>query len=285
MHMYADDTQLYLCLDPKDDHMDDYLKKLEHCVSHITLWMDQNFLKLNKDKTEYILLNQKGTFTCEQTSLKLGNCVIKPTDTVRNLGVVFDKHMTMETHVNATCKAAYYNLYRISKIRKYLSEKSTKTLVHALVISKLDYANSLLYGVSSNVLRKLQRVQNMAARLVTKTKKREHITPALMRLHWLPVKERIFYKVLLTVYKCLHGCAPEYLQDIVTLHVPKRSLRSGTQRLLVKPQSKLKVGDRRFAVSGPELWNNLPLELRLISSISAFKSQLKTHLFKKAYYL
>ena len=135
-----------------------------------------------------------------------------------------------------------------------------------------------------DMIQKLQMVQNRAARLVTRTRKYEHITPVLKRLHWLPVKVRIEFKLLLLVYKALHGLAPSYLRDLLTEYQPSRSLRSSSLKMLLVPRTKLKTfGDRAFSISGPKLWNDLPLDIRTSESIGTFKSRLKTHFFTQSY--
>ena len=171
-------------------------------------------------------------------------------------------------------------------IRKYLDIDATKTLVHAYVTSRLDYCNSLVYGMAKEFTEKLQRVQNTAARLITRTRKFDHITPILKDLHWLPIVERIKYKVLLLAYKAQHGLAPKYLEDLVVPYVPPRdNLRSKDQHLLEdKVRTKLKsYGDRSFRKAAAVLWNALPLYLRMAKSVTIFKSQLKTYLFKIKY--
>jgi len=126
-------------------------------------------------------------------------------------------------------------------------------------------------------------VLNASARLISGTRKHDHITHVLKDLHWLPVKQRIKFKLLLTVYKCLNGSAPLYLRRRLNL-VNNPKLRSFNKNLLIVPQSKTKLyGDRRFSVAGPRYWNLLPVEIRLSSSIHIFKSKLKTFLFKEAY--
>ena len=169
-------------------------------------------------------------------------------------------------------------LRNISKIRKYLTEETTEILVHAFVSSKLDYCNSLLYGLPKHMISSLQSVQNTAARIVTLTKKFDHITPVLIQLHWLPVQ------VLLLVYKALNGMAPLYMTDLLSYRTCSRALRSTHQKLLAVPKSRLKTyGDRAFSVAAPKLWNELQLDLRSLDTINFFKKHLKTDLFKKAY--
>ena len=142
-----------------------------------------------------------------------------------------------------------------------------------------DYANALLYGISNTSLERIQKVQNAAARIVTLTRKRDHITPVLYNLHWLPIKERIEYKILLTPL-----LTPRYIIDLLYVYVPKRNLRSSSDRKLVVPTYNLETyGRRSFRVSAPILWNSLPQNIRLCDSIGTFKRELKTHLFRIAY--
>ena len=211
-------------------------------------------------------------------------CLISPDATTKNLGIVYDSTLSMENQVNAVCRGAYLRLHNISRIRRFLTQDATKTLIQAFVISKLDCGNALLSGVSTNLLRKLQRVQNMAARVITFTLRREHISPVLRSLHWLPIHRRIEFKILLLVYLCLHDIAPQYLADMLTTHAVTRSLRSTDKQLLVVPRSKLKRhGDRSFNVVAPVLWNSLPECMKSSSSVASFKRTLKTFLFRQEY--
>lgn len=155
-------------------------------------------------------------------------------------------------------------------------------MVHAFITSKLDYCNSLYYGLPKYLLKRLQCIQNSAARLVVQASKFDHVTPVLIKLHWLPVRFRIMFKILLMVYKCLHDMAPPYLANVIKPRKTSRSLRSTTMEYLEEQRSRLVTyGDRSFSVAGPKLWNNLPLQIRKSSSIQSFKKELKSHLFKK----
>ena len=152
----------------------------------------------------------------------------------RNLGVIFDSRLTNFSHINSICRSASLALRNIGRVRKHLNQANTEHLVRAFITSRLDYCNSLLCGLPAKEINKLQRLQNSAARLVTKCKLREHITPILKELHWLPVDHRIIFKVLIT-FKIICGCAPAYLKDLLEPYVPRRSLRSAYTRPIRRP--------------------------------------------------
>ena len=139
--------------------------------------------------------------------------------------------------------------------------------------------------VNSFDFNKLQRLQNSAARLVTKSKIREHITPILSKLHWLPVKQRIIFKLLMMIFKIIHNYAPKYLTELLESYNPRRTLRSGFQNQLVVPRSSTTTyGDRAFSIAAPKLWNSLPVTFKDIDSLDIFKTKVKTYLFQNAYF-
>jgi hypothetical protein len=189
------------------------------------------------------------------------------------MGVILDHHLKMSSHVSNICKSASYSLRRIGQIRRYLNPASTEKLVHAFISSKLDYCNSVLHGLPDKDLSKLQRIQNSAARLVTSKNKHEHITPVLLTLHWLPVKKRIVFKILLLTFKVLHGLAPCYLSDLLVVQQPLRKLRSNSNNaiLLTTPRYRTDTyGKRAFSSSAPRLWNKLPTSIILVSLILVY---------------
>src|SRR6056300_91499 len=248
--------------------------------------MTTNKLKLNQDKTELLFFSSKYSPQKIIPSLQFGSEIIKPSTHARNIGVIFDTHLTMACHINNICKSSFYHLRNIAKIRKFISFQTTETLVHSFVSSKLDNCNSLLLGLPNKLLEKLQFVQNAAAKVINLSRKQEHVTPILINLHWLPIKSRIEYKTLLLTFKALHGLSPVYIQDLISRYKPKRNLRSSSQLLLTAQSYNLEsYGHRSFSVAAPELWNSLPMSIRHSSSLASFKSELKTHLFKLAYSL
>ena len=198
---------------------------------------------------------------------------------------MFDKSLSMNVQINKLCQAGYLELRRISSIRHYLTKEATATLVSSLVLSRLDYANSLLAGLPQKCTDKLQRVMNCAARLIYRSSKRDHITPLLSELHWLPISQRIQYKIALICFNIISNTAPLYLSQLLELYTPSRSLRSSADtRTFRVPQYRRKFqGGRAFSYIGPVIWNSLPFHVRHAQSTSSFKSKLKTHLFSISY--
>ena len=215
--------------------------------------------------------------------LRVGNAIIKPVTEVRDLGVTFDSTLTLHNHINNICQSGSLSLHQIGKIRKFITQEYAERIVHAFVSSKLDYCNGILYGLLQNQIQKLKRLQNSAPRLVTRTKKSEHITPVLINLHWLPVQQKIIFKVLLDPYKALNGLAPDYLLTLLIVYKPTCSLRSSaanTCNLSVPKSRTTTYGDRSFTYACPKLCNQLPQHIKLSETLESFKSKLKTHLFK-----
>ncbi len=135
---------------------------------------------------------------------------------VKNLGVILETNLSFSSHVKAVTKSAYYHLKNIARIRCFVSSQDSEKLVHAFITSRVDYCNGLLTGLTKKTIRKLQLIQNAATRILTRTRKSEHITPVLRSLHWLPVTFRIDFKVLLLVNKSLNGLGPKYIADMLT---------------------------------------------------------------------
>jgi hypothetical protein len=270
---------VYVSFKPTDVNMKNATDSLIRCMADIRRWMDANFLKLNEGKTELIMFGspqqlRKTSFT----GLTIGDASISPSSVVRNLGAYLDSNMTMSAHIGKVCSSAYLQLRNISRIRPFLTQKTTEQMVHAFITSRLDMGNALLYRLPQTQLGRLQRIQISAARLVTRSPRREYITPVLYRLNWLPVEQRIQFKILLQVYRAVNDNNPVYLSELLHVYKPTRQLRSGSApgALLVVPRTQTVWGDRSFCKAAPQLWNSLPCGLRLANCITSFKCALKT---------
>ena len=258
---------------------------MQECIGDVKSWMTFNKLKLNDEKTEALIISsQRMSLSAPLPSeLVVGHASVPFSKFAKNLGVVLDSHLTMNAQVGNVIRSVNFELRRISSIRHVLTVEATKTLISAFVLSRLDYCNSLLVNCPQDLLSRLQRIQNSAARLVLKAPRRDHITPHLRTLHWLPIDARIKYKIACLCFRAINGTGPDYLAKLVQIYTPPRTLRSSSDTLtLSKPRISTKTyGERSFSYSAPVIWNSLPYSIRAAETDTAFRSALKTHLFQE----
>ena len=188
------------------------MQKIESCLEDIGTWMSLNKLKLNSEKTELLVIGSQNLSASQFPSFTaIDGSVTQPSQFVRNIGVIFDNKLNMERQVAAICKSTFFQIRNISRIRKFLSVSCTKAFVHAFVTCRLDNCNSLLYGFPKYLVHRLQLVQNCAARLILCGRKFDRITPLLKELHWLPLEQRIIFKISLVTFKALNNLCPSLL--------------------------------------------------------------------------
>ena len=237
--------------------------------------MAQNWLKLNDDKTEFIIIGSPCNLKKAVTEyIVVGDHKIFKSKQVRNMGAILTLLLQWKLRSLKTAQTAWYHLYSISKIRPYLTTEQTRCVIHAYVTSRLDQNNSLLSGVpETTLLCKLQKVQNDAAKLILGRRKWDHATPFLQELHWLPVSQHYIFKTVLLVYKTLQGDSLSYLQDLLKPCLCDRDgMRSADDIThLDEPTTQYKTfGDCAFSVFGPKMWKMLPKDVRLSTSYSLF---------------
>ncbi|KAK3534277.1 hypothetical protein QTP86_008690 [Hemibagrus guttatus] len=278
-HCYADDTQLIFSFPPSDTTAS---ARISACLADISSWMTAHQLKLNPSKTELLIIPGDPS-PAQDLVISLSNSMTSPTASARNLGVTMDNQLSFSSHVTNVTRSCRFLLYNIRRIRPFLSTQATQVLIQSLVISRLDYCNSLLAGLPLNAICPLQMIQNAAARLVFNLPKFSHTTPLLRSLHWLPVAAPIRFKTLMLAYKAKNGPAPSYLKALVTSCTAPRLLRSTSTARLVPPslREKGRYTSRLFSVLAPRRWNELPLGIRTAENLTVFKRQLKTYLFLK----
>ena len=242
--------------------------------------MSTNKLKLNPYKTEFLLIGnerQRSKYL-SMFPIELLGVKTNPAKSARNLGVIFDKNYTC-SHISVVCSSCFYHMRDLRHIRRHLELDSAKLLATSLVSSRLDYCNSLLYGIADIDVTRLQRVQNQLAHLVTKSPPFTRSIPLLCYLQWLPVRFRILFKINLLTYKTLREKQPVYLHSMLAASIPSRSLRSSNDNSFSVPGVKTNTGARAFHSCAPSLWNNLLLSVHSACSVATFKKYLKTHLF------
>ena len=192
-HGYADDTQNYLSFWPMSGYGDNHFEsitKLENCIEAVHHWMQTNFLKLNENKTEFIILGlSKQLKKVGSITIKIGEDIIPNVPAVKNPGIFLDAELKHTTHINKLTHSSFNTLHNISRVRCHLDQETTKILVQTLILSKLDYCNSLLLGTLKYNIAKLQRIQNMSCRLIHQLPKYSTINTHLAQLHWLKMQE------------------------------------------------------------------------------------------------
>jgi hypothetical protein len=206
---------------------------------------------------------------------------------VRNPGVSFDSSSTFSSHVANIRRNAFFHLKGINSVRDYIPKSMLPTLIHAFVTSRIDFCNSVLFNLPAYTIKQLQTVQNACAKVITGAKKFDSASDQLVSLHWLPVQQRISFKLLIIGHKVAHDSAPvpSYLRDDIFVKENIRFTRSSLKTVLdSKRKPKLAtVGYRSYHHGIPDLWNKLPDNLTSITQLSAFKANLKTHLFREAF--
>ena len=285
---YADDNQLYSAFSPSADGSAEAgaVEMMNNCIQDVRTWMLQHKLKINDGKTELIVIGgPKQLPKVKNCSITVGTSTIQPVNKVKNLGMVFDQHMSMKDHINQVCQTGFYKLYMLKQIRKYFNRDAIESLVLSFITCHIDYGNAMMYGLPDTSIQKLQRLQNAAARLIMQKSRRDSISGILKNLHWLPVRYRINYKLCLLVYKCLNGTGPAYLKDLLTVPTKSRNLRSSADPLKLEiPRVKTETfGKRAFKFAAPTTWNEVPYRIRDSASLPIFKSKLKTFYFNLAF--
>ena len=248
----------------------------------------KNKLKLNEQKTEVLLCGPSPRReTVPVDCVSVGKVSIPFSNVVKTLGVTLDAELSMEQHVSAVVRSSFFHIRSLSKVHPYITYKAASSIAVCLILSKLDYWNSLLSGLPQKQIKRLQAVQNAAARTVMKCKKTDHITPILRQLHWLPIQNRIRHKILSATYLSVHDNTPLYLSDLLQKHNPSCLLRSASRSLLDVPgprDSKTKrYGQQAFRYVAPSLWNVLPESIKEKDSIQSFRPSLKTHFFTQGW--
>lgn len=280
-HCYADDTQVYIHCDNNVPAINTAIRLLEDCIRDVIIWMCTSTLKINEEKTEFIIFTAKQPFRNDM-SITIGPHIIQNIEHIKVLGIMLDTSLTLDNQINAVSKACYLQIRRINTIRRYLTQDAVRTLIQATVTVRLDYCNCIYINIPLKSLRRLQLSQNSAARVISRTPRRDHITPVLRHLHWLPINKRCQFKIYVLAFKALHHTAPNYISDLLNWYHPNRPLRSANTTSLVPNRNRtVKYGRRLLDTSTATLWNTLPESIKTCQNLDSFKICIKTFLFNQ----
>jgi len=258
-HLHADDKQAYVDVPIQD--IDQARSTLQDCIADVSNWCSSR-------RCPGVILRYSLTLvpsTQWKSYVTSGNCLIVNCQWSNTLRVA-------QATVSITCPGY---------------DKVTSQLVSVFVLSRLDYCNSLLAGLPSTTVKPLQRVQKAAVHLALNLWLRDHVTPGLQQLHWLPVEHRITFKLCMLMHLIYIGRAPRYMADPVQSIVEssrRPSLRSAVTANSVKHRIQSKFGERCFRYAGPAAWNSLPHSVKLTTDTNRFKQLLKSHLFYIAFW-
>ena len=274
-HQYADDTQLYISI--SRDNADVNLATLEQCTVKVNEWLLHNGLALNPSKSDVIqfVANHGRSRVDNVAALSISGVALKPSETVKSLGVVLDRRLSFDQHVNIVCRSCYFHIRALRHVRNSLPDEVAKTVAISIVTSRLDYCNALYFGMTNVNFTKLQRVHNTLARVIVGQRKFDHITPSLIQLHWLPVRQRVIFKLATLTFKLFHTHQPAYLFELIDNYQPVRLLRSSNQRLLCVNPTRTVLASRGFKHSAVTVWNDLPADIRNIDTFCGFRRRLK----------
>ena len=275
IHGYADDHQIFKAF-RIEFQFDALRSSLPKCLELVASWMKKFFLKLNATKSQVIVFtpdSQSSKLLVQRVLLNDGS-IIPISCEAMNLGVLLDSRLSFGPQLDKVISACYRLLRNISSIRKFLSDDDIKSLVHSIVVARIDNCNALYTGLSVHNISRLQRLQNSCARAIYRARRRDHVSPLLKKLHWLPIRQRIIFKVLSLIFKCLQRTAPSYLSDILPQTHENRFVRI--------PRTNTRYGDYAFSRFGPIYWNALPAIIRNCKSLTTFKSKLKHYLFSSS---
>ena len=256
-------------------------------MREIISWMDAMQQKMNDNKTEFIYFGgPKQLEKCTINQINVNGEMVLRSHITRYLGAYLSSTLTLKEHVKKKCKVAMLNLLKIKATRKFLTIETGTEAVIALVMSQLDYANSILVGLPKTSIGQLQKVQNIAAKIVLGKNKHESSSKCPEELHWLSIQHRINFKAVTLVFRCIHGLAPNYLKELI---VPRKQRRQGLRsedlikQFEILRTSRHTFAARSFRVKGPTVWNQLPEHVKKLEDYKSFKKHLKTFYFKKAF--
>ena len=272
-HFFADDTQLYI----KVEDIDEAKHRLSSLLSDLKIWMTRRKLKLNDGKTEIIVIrgNLRNVPIANFAVKSFGDTQLVPCESAKNLCVVLNSSLCFRSHIDFIVKTCNFHIRNLNMIKDFVNKKNLVTLVHSLIISKVDYCNSIFNGLPNVILKKVQSVLNRAARLTFNLASRVPTTSSLIELHWLPLKARTEFKICLITFKALKFNQPSYIGELLSFSFHEFSLDLKSAYDSYRLHESRAIGERGFAnrsfsYIAPPLYNKLPITIKLIDSLNTF---------------
>ena len=281
-HQYADDANLYHSFSAPDQQ--NCINHMSLCLDSVNNWFLTNGLLVNPSKSDSMYVGTTSQINkINASGVVMGGTAVPLSDSIKSLGVIIDNQLTLEKHVLNVCRSCYYHIKGLRSLRPSLNDNTAETVGRSIVMSRLDYCNALLASTSGRNIHRLQMVQNNLVRVVTGAHFRASARPLLSSLHWLPVEQRIKYKLAMCVFKSRINHLPVYLSSDLVEYSSSRPMRSMRKNTYKIPRVRTEIVKRGFQYAGPRNWNDLPDGIRSITSLPLFRKQLKTYLFNECF--
>ena len=278
LESYVDDSKLYLSFPVKD--VSTIVKQINEDLSRIASWCCHNHLLINPDKTKLLVMGTRQMLQkLPNLHITLLGKEIAPVASARDLGVQVDATLSYNEHVTNTTSTCMASLCQINRIKYLLDSRTLETVIKALVFSKLYFCSSVWANTSKTNVRKLQKIQNFAARILTGTRKYDHITPVLKELKWLSVPATLALNDAVLTFKCLRGLAPHYLSSRFYTRASVHGRNTRNKNKLDIPAFHTAAGQRSFLYRAVKCWNTLPDDITECKSLQNFKSKAKSYFY------
>ena len=283
LESYVDDSKLFMSFPLVE--LDAAIEKLEQDLHSVAQWCCENHLLINPDKTKLLFLGTRQMLSRlpEDPRVVFLGKTLKPTDSAKDLGVFLDPHLTYYHHISCVTSSCFTKLCQINRVKRSFDQETLELLITSLVFSKMLYYSSVWSNTTLQNINRLQSIQNFASKIVTNSRKFDHVTPLLRELNWLPVKEQLFYRDSVLTFKCQNDLAPQYLTSKFTKRSNIHTRNTRTRNSLQIPLYRTAIGQHTFSYRGANIWNNLHNELRQSASLASFKRALKGTLLRQTF--
>ena len=281
LESYVDDSKVLLSFPLRQ--IDAAIANLEQDLHRVASWCCENHLLINPGKTKYMMIGTRQLMSKlpTDTSVSFLGKSLKPVDSAKDLGVTLDRHLNYDKHVSLLVSSCMNKLCQINRAKNSFDTKTLSEIISSLVISKMVYCSSVWSNTSASNVKKVQSIQNFACKIITKSRKYDHVTPLLRELNWLPVDKLLYFRDASLTYKCVNNLAPDYLCNKLIKRSSIHDRRTRTHDSLQIPLFKTAAGQRSFTYRAVHIWNNLDKNLKDCSSLKIFKAALKKHLLAK----